>query len=105
MTGHWTDPYKARRLLPAGDVSFVGRARRAYSVMRGGKVIGSIRYHANAGNPCWMVSLPGFMFDTVPGQGAARFGVKQTPVKAIKGAKAARAAITNALRQLEALPY
>jgi hypothetical protein len=95
MLGRWNE--RSAKLLPVGPYDLVGRPYRAYSVMKGGKVVGSMRRSSEG----WMVNLLGFKFNTIPGQGAARFGLKETEVKLFKTAPEARAAIKEAFQLLQ----
>lgn len=101
MIGYWTE--QGQRLTPSGEVSLVGRAGRAYSIMKGGKKVGALR-RAGTGAPKsgWFVQIDGFRFYTLPGQGAARFGVKETHVKHYPDAPTARKAIDAAFQLLGA---
>ena len=98
MLGRWNE--RSVGLLPEGDVTLSGRPHRAYSIMKGGKIVGSMR---RAGfNQGWFVSIPGFIFETTPGQGAARFGLKETNVKLFATAPLARKAIKSAFEMIGA---
>ena len=93
--GFWNE--RSAKLLPEGDYSLGGKPYRAYSIMKGGKMVGSMRFHRPHG---WMVNITGFHFYTIPGHGSARFGLKETTVKLFKTAPEARAAIKEAFSQL-----
>ncbi len=96
MLGRWNE--RSVGLLPQGDVVLAGKPYRAYSIMKGGKLVGSMR---RAGmNQGWFVNIVGFKFQTIPGEGAARFGLKETDVKLFKTAPAARAAIKEAYQMI-----
>lgn len=102
MLGRW-NPQTVRLLTTearyAGEITVGGRPHRAYSIMKGGKLIGSMRRAgANSG---WFVNLVGFKFETIPGQGAARMGLKETDVKLFPNAPAARAAIKEAFSMID----
>ncbi len=88
--GFWSDD--AKRLMPEGDVILKGIKFRAYSIMRGNKVVGTMR---RVGVHGWMVRIEGFTFFTA-GEGSAKFGMKTTPCKLYKTSMLGRAAITNA---------
>jgi len=101
MLGRWNE--RSVDLLKGdrydGDVIVSGRPHRAYSIMKGGRLIGAMR-RAGA-NQGWFVNIVGFKFETVPGQGAARFGMKETDVKLFPNAPAARAAIKEAFAMVD----
>lgn len=92
MIGHWNE--RSKKFIPEGDYSLQGKPHRAYSIVKGEKIVGTMR---RAGfNQGWFVQIPGFSFFTIEGQGAARFGLKETNVKLFKTAPEARAAIKEA---------
>jgi hypothetical protein len=93
--GYWDT--RSAKLIPEGKYALKGLPGRAYSVMIDGKIVGTIRRYAPHG---WMVSIPGYTFYAVPGEGAARIGKKDTNVKMFKTALTARAAIKEAFEQL-----
>lgn len=94
--GFWNEA--APRLLPPGAIRIEGIPHRAYSIMKGGRVIGTMRRIAPHG---WMVTLDGFTFYTTPGEGADRLGHKTTRPKLFKTAALARAAIREAFELLK----
>jgi hypothetical protein len=96
MLGHWNE--RSVGLLPQGDVVLAGRPYRAYSIMKGGKMVGSMRRAGNAQG--WFVKIVGFKFETIPGHGAARFGLKETEVKFFETAPDARTAIKAAFKMI-----
>jgi hypothetical protein len=93
--GYWNE--RSAKLLPAGDYILAGKPYRAYSIMKGGKIVGTMRRNCEG----WMVTIPGYHFYTVPGQGASRHGMKETIVKNFKTSAMARAAIKRAFSELE----
>jgi hypothetical protein len=96
MVGFWTE--QGLKLLPEGEVTFEGVPRRAHVIKKGGKKIGVMRYRHGDG---WMVNLQGFRFETIPGKGAARFGLKHTTVKLFPNAAAVHAALKWAFKKAE----
>lgn len=91
MLGQWNE--RSVGLIPEGDIIVSGKPHRAYSIMIGKRGFGSMRRVFTHG---WTVNIVGFHFNTIEGQGAARFGLKQTTVKLFKTAPEARAAIKEA---------
>ena len=97
MDGHWND--RTVCILKtndryAGEIVVAGVPHRGYSIRKGNMMVGSMR---RAGlNQGWFVKIDGFKFETVPGHGAARLGLKFTDVKHIPTAPEARRAIKEA---------
>jgi hypothetical protein len=83
----------------AGEIAVVGVPHRAYTIRKGNTMIGSMRRAGN--NQGWFVKIDGFKFETIPGQGAARFGMKLTDVKLMKTAPEARKAIIAAFDMID----
>ena len=95
--GHWMP--RAAGLIPAGDYSLQGIPHRAYSIMKGGKVVGTMRCVRPHG---WIVTIEGYRFYTTKKVGAGRFGLTETGPKLFPDADSARAAIKHAFSTLGA---
>lgn len=91
--GRWL-PTATVSNTPVGDITWHGVPRRGYSAMVESRCVGKIRWLP--AQKQWHATLEGWVWDVTPEMGAARFGLKETPVKAFKHRPEAQAAIERA---------
>lgn len=91
--GHWL-PTATVTNTPAGNITWHGVPRRGYSAMVETRCVGKVRWVP--AHKQWHATLEGWVWDVTSDMGAARFGLKETPVKAFKHRPEAQTAIEQA---------
>lgn len=91
--GRWL-PTATVANTPGGAIEWHNLPRRGYTAMVGNRCIGKVRWLPAAKQ--WNATLEGWMWAVTPDMPAARFNVKESPVKDFKSRKDAQRAIERA---------
>lgn len=76
--GHWLSTATSKN-TPAGEITWHITPRRGSTAMVGARCVGKVRWLAV--HKQWHATLEGWVWNVTDDMGAARFGLKETPVK------------------------
>lgn len=91
--GRWLDTATVAN-TPTGKIAWYSVPRRGSAAMVGARCVGKVRWLPAAKQ--WHATLEGWVWKVTDDMGAARFGLKETPVRGFKSRIEAQEAIERA---------